>query len=96
MCTVDVTPIPYHWYSKYAAYMPATGIVHTCRNFEAVQDWAQERQISGWDVEKKLTDPLGDVLHEYTEEWCKENGCEHTEESDHHNQHLHDHDMHHG
>jgi hypothetical protein len=43
MCTVDVTPIPYEWYPKYGAYMPTTGIMHTCRNFEAVQEYGIRR-----------------------------------------------------
>jgi len=97
MCTVDITPIPYQWYPKYAAYMPATGIMHTCRNFEAVQKWAMERPTGDWDAEKKRVDPLGDSIHVYKEKWCRENGgCEWSEESDHHNQHAHDHGMHHG
>lgn len=90
MCTVDVTPIPYQWYEKYHAYMPATGIVHQCRDFEKVQEWASHRVVGeAWDIEKKLDDPLGDQYHVYKDWWCKENGgCEWSPESDHHNQHL--------
>jgi hypothetical protein len=83
MCTVDVTPIPYEWYPKYGAYMPSTGIMHTCRNFEAVQDWAKKRPAGTWDTKKHLADPLGDQVHVYKDWWCKENGgCEWTPESD--------------
>jgi hypothetical protein len=97
MCSADVTPIPYQWYEKYHAYMPATGIVHTCRDFGAVQEWAKGRPKGEWDTEKRLVDPLGDVLHVYREEWCEVNGgCEWSKEADHHNAHAaHDHGMKH-
>jgi hypothetical protein len=44
MCSSDVTPIPYAWYPKYQEVMPTTGIMHTCRDFDAIRDWTRERE----------------------------------------------------
>ncbi|OAK99032.1 hypothetical protein IQ06DRAFT_357079 [Phaeosphaeriaceae sp. SRC1lsM3a] len=97
MCTVDVTPIPYEWYPKYGAYMPSTGIMHTCRNFEAVQNWAKKRPAGVWDTKKYRVDPLGDQTHVYKEWWCKENGgCEGPQQGESSMDGAHSHGDHHG
>lgn len=75
MCTADVSPIPYQWYDSLDSYMPATGSVHTCRDFEAIHKWAKGRVITDWDLTIKLNNPLGNVTHKYSEQWCKDNDC---------------------
>jgi hypothetical protein len=59
MCSSDVTPIPYAWYPKYQEVLPMTGIMHTCRDFDAVRDWARERQTFKFNA----TDHVEEVVH---------------------------------
>jgi hypothetical protein len=64
MCTSDITPIPFAWYPKYEAVLPTTGITHTCRDFEAIQDWAKERTTVSFDVLDRVEEVVH-VLAEY-------------------------------
>jgi hypothetical protein len=59
MCSSDVTPIPYAWYPQYQEVLPMTGITHTCRDFDAIRDWARERQS----LKFNETDHVEEVVH---------------------------------
>jgi hypothetical protein len=99
MYTVNVTPVPYAWYSKYGAYVPSPDIMHTCRNFEAVQECARKRPAGVWDTKQHQNDPLEDQVHVCKDWWCKRNGgFEWTPESDStmEQPHAHGSDGHHG
>lgn len=63
MCNSDITPIPYAWYPQYQKTMPTTGITHTCRDFDAVRDWALEREIANFDGTIRAENPYGEVVH---------------------------------
>ncbi|CAI6336612.1 unnamed protein product [Periconia digitata] len=66
MCSSDLTPIPYAWNTKYHQTLPVPATTHTCRDFEAIRDWAraEERRAGEMDVHVRVEDPLGNV--EYT------------------------------
>jgi hypothetical protein len=63
MCSNDVTPIPYAWYTKFEAVLPTTGIVHMCRDFDSIRDWARQRRSLKFDLMTHVEDPLGNVIH---------------------------------
>ncbi|KAI1862903.1 hypothetical protein JX265_008949 [Neoarthrinium moseri] len=48
-CTADVTPIKWqhHPDDDYHVF-PLTWSTRTCRNFDAVRNWAKERQVPAW------------------------------------------------
>lgn len=62
MCSADVTPLPYVWWRKYDQLMPASAVTHTCRDFDAIRDWAKERLAGKIDVHVQVHDPLGDAV----------------------------------
>lgn len=66
MCSSDLAPIPYAWNTKYQQNMPIAATTHTCRDFEAIKEWARadERRAKAMDAHVRVDDPLGDV--EYT------------------------------
>ncbi|KAH8818940.1 hypothetical protein DL96DRAFT_1622467 [Flagelloscypha sp. PMI_526] len=44
-CSADVTPLVWQWSEPHNRYMGRLNVVHSCRNFEAVQDWARLRAV---------------------------------------------------
>lgn len=62
-CSSDVTPIPYVWYPQYNSTLPQTGITHTCRNFDAIRDWAREHESKTFDSDVRVENPFGEVVH---------------------------------
>ncbi|KAK6336234.1 hypothetical protein TWF696_001796 [Orbilia brochopaga] len=49
-CFSDVTPYVFQWSEEAQAVHAYANVVHTCRNFEAVREWALERTFTGsWD-----------------------------------------------
>ena len=44
MCSSDITPLPYAWYTHYQMALQATGVIRRCREFDALQEWGRERQ----------------------------------------------------
>lgn len=63
MCSSDITPITYAWYPKYQKVLPTMGITHTCRDFDAIRDWAKEHQTHKFDAE----DHVEEVVHNLPE-----------------------------
>ncbi|KAF1978171.1 hypothetical protein BU23DRAFT_577611 [Bimuria novae-zelandiae CBS 107.79] len=63
MCSSDITPIPYAWYPKYNQVLPTTGVPHTCRDFDAIREWAKERYTDQMELKVRMDDPLGNVVH---------------------------------
>ncbi|KAF3909936.1 hypothetical protein ABW20_dc0101629 [Dactylellina cionopaga] len=49
-CFSDVTPYVFQWSEEAQSVHAYANVVHTCRNFEAVREWALERTFTGsWD-----------------------------------------------
>jgi len=42
MCSADVTPIVWQWSERSKKVFERSDVVHTCRRFDKIQDWAQE------------------------------------------------------
>lgn len=38
MCAGDITPSPFAWYRDFNTYSTYSGVLHTCRDFEAIQE----------------------------------------------------------
>lgn len=54
MCAADTTPISWQWNEQAQTVRRRDDVVHTCRNFEAIQEWAEERFVSISDEELKV------------------------------------------
>ncbi|KAF2114047.1 hypothetical protein BDV96DRAFT_600787 [Lophiotrema nucula] len=52
MCSGDLSPVPYNWVPSKGKALGTLGVAHTCRNYEALVEWAlePERDIRGWNV----------------------------------------------
>lgn len=45
MCSSDVTPLPWMWDEEAHMAKEVATVLHTCRNFNAIRDWAKEHRI---------------------------------------------------
>ncbi|KAF9891375.1 hypothetical protein FE257_004231 [Aspergillus nanangensis] len=44
MCSADISTIQWNWVEKDQLYNPDLRTIHTCRDFEAIRDWAVENR----------------------------------------------------
>ena len=51
MCHGDLTPIMFEWNEEIDGYLATHGTLHTCRNFDAIFDWASERNTAGMSID---------------------------------------------
>ena len=61
MCTVDVTPLVWQWNCERQKLIPKATVVHTCRNFDRVRDWAKEHNMVNREFDlshRETNDPL--------------------------------------
>ncbi|KAK4168415.1 hypothetical protein QBC43DRAFT_285050 [Cladorrhinum sp. PSN259] len=58
MCSADITPIPWQWDERQHKSNVVGKVLHTCRNFEAVREWAMERQVAKFDQDVYVPDDL--------------------------------------
>ncbi|CEJ81371.1 hypothetical protein VHEMI01501 [[Torrubiella] hemipterigena] len=61
MCNADVTPLTFTRDSRDGVAREVAEVIHQCRDFDAIRDWAATRAMPGmWDTTKVVTDdPLG-------------------------------------
>ncbi|KAF9525197.1 hypothetical protein CPB83DRAFT_732891, partial [Crepidotus variabilis] len=45
MCSVDITPMPWKWDAEGTKAELTMDVQHTCRNFDAVREWAKEHRL---------------------------------------------------
>ncbi|KAJ7207321.1 hypothetical protein C8J57DRAFT_1725748 [Mycena rebaudengoi] len=45
MCSVDITPIVWQWSDKFREAEQRDDILHTCRDFDKIRNWAEERSM---------------------------------------------------
>ncbi|KAF8175491.1 hypothetical protein K438DRAFT_1979715 [Mycena galopus ATCC 62051] len=45
MCYADISPIVWQWSTRYNEAEQRDDILHTCRDFSRIQDWARERSM---------------------------------------------------
>ncbi|KZS95188.1 hypothetical protein SISNIDRAFT_408923, partial [Sistotremastrum niveocremeum HHB9708] len=51
VCHADITPNVWQWDEDRQVSFPHFDNIHTCRNWDAIMDWAREHQMKhGWDV----------------------------------------------
>ncbi|GAQ47458.1 hypothetical protein AKAW_02555 [Aspergillus niger] len=58
MCSSDVSTIHWRWNESIPRWQAESRIVHTCRDFEAIRNWAFERTAGVVDFETWVPDPL--------------------------------------
>ncbi|RDW92936.1 oxidase ustYa family protein [Aspergillus mulundensis] len=58
MCSSDVAPITWVWSEEHHRWQADGRVVHTCRDFEAIREWAFERTAGVVDFETWVPDPL--------------------------------------
>jgi hypothetical protein len=60
MCSVDVSVLTWRWNEERKTNTERGTIVHTCRNFDRIREWARERAITHtFDMDYHvLNDPL--------------------------------------
>ncbi|KAF2186000.1 hypothetical protein K469DRAFT_726441 [Zopfia rhizophila CBS 207.26] len=46
MCSVDITPIPFMWHEELGMLQHEGRILHTCRDFELVRQWALDNEMA--------------------------------------------------
>ncbi|RAL00022.1 oxidase ustYa family protein [Aspergillus ibericus CBS 121593] len=51
MCNADISPVPYQWVESRGKAMGSLGVPHTCRDYDALLEWAMrpEHDIGDWD-----------------------------------------------
>ncbi|KAJ6602798.1 hypothetical protein DFH09DRAFT_1355000 [Mycena vulgaris] len=45
MCYVDISPVVWQWSTRYKEAEQRDDILHTCRDFNRIQDWAKEHSM---------------------------------------------------
>jgi hypothetical protein len=59
MCSSDISVIVWQWRNETQLVHPHGGIVHTCRNFEKISEWAKENKAAvNVDCEKYISDDI--------------------------------------
>jgi len=56
MCSSDITPIPWAWVEEHQKLEPVATGMHTCRDFDAIREWANHRIIKNFDPKLRVTD----------------------------------------
>ncbi|KAI9042937.1 uncharacterized protein KD926_004728 [Aspergillus affinis] len=59
MCHSDIAPIPWTWDEKSGSAKGKLTGHHTCRDFEAIRQWAREHHAERFDRNTFVEDPLG-------------------------------------
>lgn len=58
MCSADISTIHWSWVEEDQFWEADPQTVHTCRNFEAIRDWAFGNQVGEVDRSVWVEDPL--------------------------------------
>lgn len=54
MCSADVTPLTWAWDEEDQKLEPVATIMHTCRDFDAVREWARENIVRVFDTSVRV------------------------------------------
>ncbi|KAF9269955.1 hypothetical protein L218DRAFT_4111 [Marasmius fiardii PR-910] len=60
MCSADVTPIVWQWSERSKAAKERNDVVHTCRNFDKIKEWAHQHLL---DHQQDMSVYIEDDLH---------------------------------
>ncbi|KAJ7751523.1 hypothetical protein DFH07DRAFT_922044 [Mycena maculata] len=58
MCSADITPIVWQWSDKLKIAEQRDDVVHVCRDYHRIRDWASERVFEDIDFTKYVADEL--------------------------------------
>jgi hypothetical protein len=59
MCSSDISPLVWQWNNFIKRVRPQTGIVHTCRKFDKISDWAKKNKaITTLDTNTYIEDDI--------------------------------------
>lgn len=59
MCAADISIIPWSWDDGAQKALPSSQIVHSCRNFDRIRDWAERhRPIIEFDGSVRVEDDI--------------------------------------
>ncbi|KAF9893744.1 hypothetical protein FE257_009914 [Aspergillus nanangensis] len=58
MCSSDISVIIWQWHEPSQSVRPHANITHTCRDFEAIRNWAWSRRAPNWNQSIHVPDPL--------------------------------------
>lgn len=61
MCASDITPLPWVWVEAAHEAKEVAEVMHTCRNFADIRQWARENTIKFFDRTLRAVDDL-DIL----------------------------------
>ncbi|OKL57499.1 hypothetical protein UA08_06893 [Talaromyces atroroseus] len=60
MCSSDISPITWKWVEDSQSARGLLTTLHTCRDFEAIREWALEHEAKSFDIYTHVPDPLED------------------------------------
>ena len=58
MCNADLSTVWLQWEPGAQRNRAVVASTHTCRNFEKIQQWAEEHRLVTWDDSVNMEDPL--------------------------------------
>lgn len=58
MCAGDVTTLSWAWVDDFNASVGYGTILHTCRDYSAIEEWARERYVEEFDESVHVADDL--------------------------------------
>ncbi|CRG92233.1 Cell surface glycoprotein 1 [Talaromyces islandicus] len=53
MCSSDISPIPWEWYEEKHRAIGLPNALHTCRDFNAIREWAIEHEAKNFDIKRR-------------------------------------------
>ena len=59
MCSADISPLVWQWKEEFQETKIRADIVHTCRDFESIRQWAVEHQLrDNFDLHIRVEDDI--------------------------------------
>ncbi|SCO22123.1 uncharacterized protein FFE2_15161 [Fusarium fujikuroi] len=58
MCSADITPLPWVWSDKAQEAKEVARVMHTCRDFDILRNWAREHAVHHFDKKTHVQDDL--------------------------------------
>ena len=59
MCSSDITPLVFKWVEEKQEVKESAAVVHSCRNFDLIREWALEKRMLGeWDPTRHIEDDI--------------------------------------
>ena len=59
MCSADITPLPFQWVEQDERAKEVARVLHTCRAFDPIREWAKNNKVQTFDHSVYVKDELG-------------------------------------